>query len=59
MSVVCFLLSVDCSLTPETYLFLTPKIKRININKLNPCFVNYLWGITLVIFFFMLPDTGY
>ena len=26
---------------------LTPKIKRININKLNLCFVNYLRDITL------------
>jgi hypothetical protein len=42
-----FLFSVICYLTPETYLFLTPKIKRININKLNPCFVNYLWDTTL------------
>ena len=26
---------------------LTPKIKRININKIHLCFVNYLWDITL------------
>ena len=27
---------------------LTPKIKRININKLNPCFANYIRDATLV-----------
>jgi hypothetical protein len=29
-------------LTPETYLLLTHKIRRIHFNKLNSYFVNYL-----------------
>ena len=39
---ICRLTSVYRHLTPETYLFLTPKMKQININKINPYFINYM-----------------
>ena len=35
-------------LNPEPLNFETPKIRRINIDKINPCFVNYLLDATLL-----------